>query len=112
MSLFVTYVTPSLAHGVYAISTPPPATITAVGTGNTIHVGQLPWGPSESLQYPGGITQFWQMFAPAGVTRTGSAHIGTIRKGWPRIGGVRVIGSAPATASVTILSGASATLFA
>lgn len=80
----------SLPHGVYAQNLPPPALISPTGSGNSICVGQFPWGPSEVLTYPGSMGAFWQTFAPAGMPRTGSAHLGTINKAWPSLGAVRV----------------------
>jgi hypothetical protein len=111
MGLFQTYISPSLPRGVYAVSTPPPATITPTGTGNSIAVGQFPWGPTEKLTYPGSVAAFWQTFAPAGMTRTGSAHLSTIRKGWPQLGGVRVADATAVAASCSISTSAPAVLF-
>lgn len=108
MSLFQAYISPSLPHGVYAVSVPPPATILPVGTGVSVEVGQFPWGPSNALTYPGAIGSFWQTFAPAGMTRTGSAHLATIRKGWPVLGAVRVADPSAAAATAAISTSAPA----
>jgi hypothetical protein len=53
---------------------------------------------------------FWQTFAPAGMTRTGSAHLSTIRKGWPSLGGVRVADPSAVAATCLVLTSAPATL--
>ncbi len=110
MALFQSYISPSLPHGVYAVSVPPPATILAVGTGVAVEVGQFPWGPSNALTYPAGIGTFWQTFAPAGMSRLGSAHLATIRKGWPVLGGVRVADPVAVAASCVIQTGGSVTV--
>lgn len=109
MGLFVT--TPSTVHGVFAESVPPPATIQPTGTGNSIAVGQFPWGPPNALNYPGGFGAFQRTYAPRGMTRTGSAWLSVIRKGWPSLGAVRVEGSGAATATATISSSTPTQLF-
>lgn len=111
MTLFQTSITPSLPPGVYAVSNPPPATIAPTGTGHSVIVGQFPWGPSNSYQSPAGMQAFWQTFAPAGMTRTGSAHLSTIRKGWPQLSGVRVADPSAVAASVVISSSTPTALF-
>ena len=110
MALFQSYISPSLPHGVYAVSVPPPATILPVGTGVAVEVGQFPWGPSNALTYPGSMGSFWQTFAPAGMSRLGSAHLATIRKGWPLLGGVRVADPAAAVATCVIQTSGSVTV--
>jgi hypothetical protein len=108
--LFQSYISPSLPRGVYAVSTPPPASITPTGTGNSIAVAQFPWGPAKTLTYPGSMPAFWATFAPAGMTRTGGAHLSTIRKGWPSLGGVRVIGPTAAAATCTLQTSGAVTV--
>jgi hypothetical protein len=111
MPLFVTSVSSSNPHGVYAMSNPPPAAIQAPGTGNAIIVGQFPWGPSEQLTYPGSDAQRNAQFAPAGMTRTGSAVLSTLGKAWPQMGVVRVADtSAGAAATAAIQTSGSVTV--
>ena len=100
-SLFVTSLTPSLPHGVYAVSQPPPAVITPTGTSNSVIIGQFPWGPPEALTYPDDMGAFGQTYAPMGMDRTNSAWLSVIRKGWPRLGAVRAAAS-PVQATAVI----------
>ena len=109
MSLFITSPSQALRHGVYAVEQPPPATIASTNTGVSVIVGQFPWGPSEALAYPGSMGAFFQTFAPAGMSRIGSAHLSVIRKAWPVLGAVRVEGSAAATAAAAIQTSGSVT---
>lgn len=95
--LFVS--TPPNIRGVFAVENPPPSIVVAEGTGVAVAVGQFPWGPGESLQYPGSPGDFYNMYAPRGMTRTGSAHLSVIRKGWPTLGAVRVQDPAAVAAS-------------
>lgn len=109
MSLFVT--SPATVHGVFAVSVPPPATITPVGTGNSIAVGQFAWGPPNKLNYPGSFGAFGQTYAPRGMNRNNSAWYSVIRKGWPQLGAVRVLGPTNAPATATISSSVPTQLF-
>lgn len=101
MPLFIT-ADPGALHGVYAEEQPPPATISGTGTGTSVIVGQLPWGPPNLLQYPGSMAAFFAMYAPAGMTRTGSAYMSVIRKVWPLLGAVRVADPAAVAAHATV----------
>lgn len=110
MSLFITSPSQATRHSVYAIEQPPPATIASTNTGVSVIVGQFPWGPSETLTYPGSMGQFFQTFAPAGMSRTGSAHLSVIRKAWPTLGAVRVEGSSATKATAVIQTSGSVTV--
>ena len=101
-SLFVTG--PTLLHGVFAQSVPPPSSIQAVGTGNSIILGQFPWGPSEALTYPGSFGSFGMMFNPPGFVRTNSAWLSVIRKAWPSLGAVRVTASSGEVSATLAIS--------
>lgn len=90
MPLFVTNASQTLPHDVYAIDTPVPAVVQPIGEDTAVIVGQFPWGPSEALTYGSSMQAILQTFAPAGMTRTGSAYLSIIRKAWPRLGVVRV----------------------
>lgn len=101
-TLFVTG--PTLLHGVFAQSVPPPSSIAPVGSGNSIILGQFPWGPEQALTYPGTTGDFGMTFAPPGFVRTGSAWLSVIRKAWPQLGAVRVAhssGGANATLAIS-----------
>jgi hypothetical protein len=109
MPLFITS-DPGALHGVFARFIAPPATIDAQGTGTSVIVGQLPWGPPNVLTYPDGMGSFIQTFAPPGMDHTGSAYLSVIRKGWPLLGAVRVADPAAVAAHATLASVAPANL--
>jgi phage tail sheath protein FI len=109
VALFIT--SPSQLHGVFAIDVPPPSVVSATSTNIAITVGQFPWGPAEVLTYPSTIGAFYQTFAPRGMDRTGSAHLGVIRKGWGILGAVRVQDPNAVKAQATISSIAPTPLF-
>src|SRR6185312_10115737 len=100
MGLFSTTV--SGPRGVYAVENPPPSIVAATGTNTSVMVGQPPWGPVNTLTYPSSIGDYYNTFAPRGMTRTGSAHLSIIRKGWPLIGAVRACDPTAAAATATI----------
>lgn len=110
MPLFVS-VPPSFLHGVFAQSVAPPATIPPAGTGVSIEVGQFPWGPANQEYYPGSFGAFGQTYAPRGMDRTNSAWLCAIRKAWPTLGAVRVIGPTAAASTATISSAVPTQLF-
>jgi hypothetical protein len=102
MSLFVS--TPPSVRGVFAVENPPPSIVVPQGTNVAVAVGQFPWGPSNSLQYPGSMGAFYNAFAPRGMTRTGSAHLSVIRKAWPVLGAVRAKDPTAVVATAVISS--------
>jgi hypothetical protein len=101
MGLFVTSTSGVDRHGVFAIENPPPAVVQATGTSDAAIVGQFPWGP-EGLYTPTSIADFYDKYAPRGMARTGSAILSVIRRGWPRLKAVRVLGPTAAAASAVV----------
>lgn len=108
MPLFVS--SPPNRTGVFAQERPLPASITPVGTGTAVIVGQFPWGPSEVLTYPSMIGQAYQQFAPAGMDHTNSAYLSIIRKAWPRLGIIRAKDPNAVAATAAILQSATTVL--
>lgn len=108
MSLFVQNPSTTLARGVYAVDTPPPAVIAATGTDVAVMCGQLPWGPTQSLTYDS-VGNLLQKFAPKGMSRTGSGYLALIAKGWPNLGILRV-GDPTAVAATANLQHTSTTI--
>jgi hypothetical protein len=101
-SVYVTSVSAARRHGVYAIERTSPPSIQAIGTGTCAIIAQFPWGPSQKLTTPSGLKNLYNQIAPAGFDRTWSGYLSLIRKGWPEIQFVRVLGptAAPATATL------------
>jgi phage tail sheath protein FI len=102
MGLFVSSKASATRHGVYAIEKTPPAVIAATGFGTAAMVEQLPWGPSQVLTSPTSKAELLLTIAPPGMTRTGSGYLSVIRKGFPFLKFVRVLGSTAVTASAAI----------
>lgn len=100
-SLFVSTTTQS-RHAAFAIERTPPAAITAVGTGVVGFLGQLPWGPFQVAYQPTSIKDMNDTYAPPGMTRTGSGVLSLIRKAFPSLQIVRVLGATPVKATVTL----------
>ena len=48
-NVWITSISSASAHGVFAIESPPPAQIQAIGTGTVAMVGQFPWGPDAEI---------------------------------------------------------------
>jgi phage tail sheath protein FI len=93
MPVFVNSVSEALRHGVYAVERQPPASVRATGTATTAIIEQFPWGPSQVLTTTTGMKNFFDLYAPAGMSRTGSGYLSVIRKGWPILKVVRVLGT-------------------
>lgn len=104
MALFITSKALARRHGVYAIERTPPAVIKATGTGTCAIVGQFPWGPSQVLTEATSTSDLINTLAPPGMSRTGSGYLSIIRKGFPRIKFVRVLGTSAAAASAILAS--------
>lgn len=102
MGLFVTSKAAATRHDVYAIEKTPPAVIKATGTNVAVLVEQQSWGPSQSLVAPTRMGAMLNMIAPPGMNRTNSGYLAAIRKGFPFLRFVRVLGSTAAAASATI----------
>lgn len=102
MGLFVTSKASATRHGVFAIEKVPAAVVRAAGFGVAAIVEQFPWGPSQTLTTPTGVGNMLKTLAPPGMTRTGSGYLSLIRKGFPTLKFVRVLGPTAATAAATI----------
>ena len=103
--VYVTSVSAARRHGVFAIERTPPPSIRAIGTGVCGMVLQSPWGPDQALTTPSGLKDLYDTIAPAGMDRTWSGYLSLIRKAWPTIKLVRVLGPTAAPATCTLGSG-------
>ncbi len=113
MSVFVTSTSSVNRHGVFAIEQTPPSAVVAIGTGVSALVGQFPWGPdsaSDPLYLAESEQDRAETFAPAGMDRTGSGYLSMIRKAFPELRVVRVLGSAAAKASSVLANATPATV--
>lgn len=97
----VTSISAAAGRGVFIIYKAVLAAITAVGTGRAAMVAyDLPWGPlDEETSYSDAAT-FRKTFAPAGFTRTGQAYLMATRFPWIDLQIVRILGNAPAKATI------------
>lgn len=102
MSLFITTKAEATTHGVYAVEKLPSAVITPTGTGVAAIVEQFSWGPSQTLTTPTSRSQLINMLAPPGMTRTTPGYLSVIRKAFPTLKFVRVLGSTAAAAQAVI----------
>lgn len=102
MPVFVTSTSTALRSGVYALEVSPPSVIQATGSAVSALVEQLPWGPVQSLTSPGSFRDFLDMFAPAGVSRTGSGYLAAIKKAFPILKVVRVGDPAAVAAFINV----------
>lgn len=102
MAVFVTSESQARRHGVYAIERTPPATIKKTGTGTVGLIETFPWGPSQTLTFFGDTASMINAMAPPGMDRTGSGYLSLIRKGFARLGIVRVLGTSAAKASANL----------
>ena len=105
MPLVVTQ--PQTNTGVFGVLQQPPSSVVASTTNTAVLVGQFPWGPINSLQYPGGAPggQYLSTYAPNGSVRTGasaSGHLAAIRKAWGRLGVIRALPANAVKATTTI----------
>ncbi len=101
-TVWVTSKSTARRHGVYAIEGTPPPTIRAIGTGVACIVEQFPWGPVQALTAPAGPKELRDMICPAGMDQTHQGYLATIRKGFPTLKFLRVLGSTAVTAAATI----------
>lgn len=95
--LFVT-TTLQPRHGVFAIEKRPQAVFQVLGTGSACILGQFDWGPPQALTEPASAKDLTNTIAPPGISRTSSAYLGVIRKGFPDLWFVRVMGANPVKA--------------
>jgi len=105
MGVFITSRSAATRHAVYAEERVPPASIQATGTGVVGLAGQFPWGPDGVVIEPTDAGDRGLTLAPPGMSRIGSGWLATLHKGWPDLRFVRVLGSAAAIASATLLQG-------
>ncbi len=101
MPLFVTS-TNQLRHGVFAIEKKPPALLSPTGTEAACTVGQFDWGPPNVVTLAASPKDLIDTIAPEGVSRSSSAYLGIINKGFPLLYFVRVMGSGAVTASAPL----------
>ncbi len=106
-SLFVSS-TVQTRHAAFAIERTPPAAIKAAGTGVVGLVGQFSWGPFQVANQPVSLKDMNNTYAPPGMSRTGSGVLSLIRKAFPVLYIVRVLGATPVKASATLNSSAPA----
>lgn len=103
MGVFVSSTSAFRRHGAAAIERTPPAALKAAGSGVAVLAGQFPWGPGLTvLTTPAGIKERNNIFAPAGMTRTGSAVLGMIRRGFPTLKLIRIVKSTAVAAFATL----------
>jgi phage tail sheath protein FI len=105
MPVFITSTSTATRHAAYAIEKTPPTTIVATGTGVAALCGVFPWGPdsaTDPIYTPTSVSDRTATFAPYGMDHTGSAYLSTIRKGFPTLKCVRILGSAAAKAVATL----------
>lgn len=102
MSLFITTKAEANRHDVYAIETPRPATITPTGFGVAALVEQFAWGPSQTLVTPEGRADLINSIALPGMSRLGAGYLAVIRKAFPLLKYLRVLGSSASPAAATI----------
>lgn len=102
MGLFVTSTAQATRHDVYAFEKTPPAVIKATGFGTAALVEQQSWGPSQTLTSPSRMGEMLNQVAPPGMNRTNSGYLAAIRKAFPFLKYVRVLGSTAVIASVTV----------
>jgi len=97
-------------HGIFAEERKSNPVVQAIGTGVVCIVGHFPWGPDgEVMVFPDTATRN-RTIAPNGMTRTGSAYLATIRKAWPDLRLVRVLGANAAAAGASLNASALAVL--
>lgn len=102
MPVFVSSETAPNTHGVFAIERNPPATVQATGTGTACIIEQFPWGPVQTVTEPTSIGDMLNMVAPPGMSRTGSGYLSVIKKGWPLLKFIRVLGASSVAATASL----------
>lgn len=102
MALFITTKVEATRHDVYAIEKLSPAIITPTGTGVATLLAQLPWGPAQTLTTPTSRSDLLNTIAPPGMSRTSTGYLAIIRKAFPTLKYLRVLGTAAAAAAATI----------
>ena len=111
MTLFITTKAEANRHDVYALEKLLPAVITPTGTGVAAIVEQFPWGPSQTLTTPDSRAALLNTLAPPGMSRAGAGYLAIIRKAFPTLKYLRVLGSAAVKASAVINEAGATPLF-
>jgi hypothetical protein len=104
MPVWISSISSTTSHGVFAIEQAPPAQIQAIGTGVAALVGQFPWGPDGAVYEPPSIGEAKATMAPPGMDRLSTGYLSLIAKAWPGLRIVRVLGSTAAKATATLAS--------
>src|SRR4051812_23648427 len=111
MTVFVTSTSSVSRHGAFAIERQPPAALRAQGTGVALLLAQFPWGPDQlSVYEPTSIADRSYTLAPPGMSRTGSGYLSTIRRAFPTLKSIRVLGTAAAIATCNLQNAVPATI--
>lgn len=97
--LFITTRTTVNRHGVFGEFAQPPTFIQAIQTGVTGVVGQFPWGPAQVVTKNTDPADRSMMFAPPGSDRTKSGWLAIVKRGWPDLRVLRVLGDDATTAT-------------
>ncbi len=107
MGLFITTRTTATRHAVYAEERANPILVQADGTGVVGLVGQFPWGPDDQIVTPTDPADRMLTFAPPGMDQqTSTGWLAVIKKPWPDLRIVRVLGSAAVKAQVQLTASA------
>lgn len=93
------------AHGVFALDQTNAPLVQLTGTSVSCLVGQFPWGPDTQVIEPASPKDRVLMFAPFGMDHTGSGYLSIIRKNWPDLRIIRVVGSGATEAGCGLLQG-------
>lgn len=100
--VWITSISNTSAHGVFAIDTPPPAQIQPTGTGVVGLVGRFPWGPDATLHESTSIGETKALFAPPGMDRLATGYLALLSKAFPGLRVVRAVGSTAAKATCAL----------
>ena len=104
MGLFVTS-SGTNRHGVFATEVTPPAVVRGSGSRVVACVGQLPWGPTGEVVEPTSLADARLMFAPPGMSRTGTGYLAFFTaKTFGAMRVVRVVGTTAAKATATLVN--------
>lgn len=95
------------AHGVFALDQTNAPLVQLTSTNVACLVGQFPWGPVQQIVSPASPKDRLNTFAPFGMDHTGSGYMSIIRKAWPDLRIIRIIGSGSNAAGVVLFDGSS-----
>lgn len=91
------------AHGVFALDQTNAPLVALTGTNTACLVGQFPWGRDTQVVEPASAKDRLLEFAPPGMDHTGSGYLSIIRKAWPDLRIIRVVGAGANPASASLL---------